>query len=52
MVRQRRTRIGVRMAFGATQGSYRSLIIGPAWRLSPLAIAAGNRGGIAHPRHW
>ena len=49
-VRQRTTEIGVRMAFGATQGSILSLIIGQGLRLSAGGIALGVIAAIALTR--
>jgi putative ABC transport system permease protein len=49
-VRQRRTEIGVRMAFGATRGSIVSLIIGQGLRLSIGGIVLGLLAAIALTR--
>ena len=49
-VRQRTTEIGVRMAFGATQGSILSLIIGQGLRLSIGGIVLGVIAAIALTR--
>jgi putative ABC transport system permease protein len=49
-VRQRTTEIGVRMAFGATQGSILSLIIGQGLRLSAGGIVIGVIAAIALTR--
>ncbi len=49
-VRQRTTEIGVRMAFGATQGSILSLIIGQGLRLSIGGIVLGVLAAIALTR--
>jgi putative ABC transport system permease protein len=49
-VRQRTTEIGVRMAFGATQGSILSLIIGHGLRLSLGGILLGVIAAIALTR--
>jgi putative ABC transport system permease protein len=49
-VRQRRTEIGVRMAFGATHGSILSLIIGHGLRLSAGGILLGVMVAIALTR--
>ena len=49
-VRQRRTEIGVRMAFGATRGSIVSLIIGQGLRLSVGGIVLGLLAAIALTR--
>ena len=49
-VRQRQTEIGVRMAFGASQGSILSLIIGQGLRLSVGGIVLGVIAAIALTR--
>ena len=49
-VRQRTTEIGVRMAFGATQGRILSLIIGRGLVLSLAGIAAGIIAAVALTR--
>ena len=49
-VRQRQTEIGVRMAFGASQGSILSLIIGQGLRLSIGGIVLGMIAAIALTR--
>ena len=49
-VRQRTTEIGVRMAFGATQGRILSLIIGRGLKLSLAGIVAGVLAAIALTR--
>ena len=49
-VRQRQTEIGVRMAFGASQGSILSLIIGQGLRLSIGGIVLGVIAAIALTR--
>ena len=49
-VRQRQTEIGVRMAFGASQGSILSLIIGQGLRLSVGGIILGVIAAIALTR--
>ena len=49
-VRQRRTEIGVRMAFGATQGRILSLIIGQGLALSVAGIVVGVLAAIALTR--
>jgi putative ABC transport system permease protein len=49
-VRQRQTEIGVRMAFGASQGSILSLIIGQGLRLSVGGIVLGVLAAIALTR--
>jgi putative ABC transport system permease protein len=46
-VRQRTTEIGVRMAFGATQGRVLQLIIGQGLRLSVAGIALGMVAAMA-----
>jgi ABC-type antimicrobial peptide transport system permease subunit len=49
-VRQRQTEIGVRMAFGASQGSILSLIIGQGLRLSIGGIVLGVIAAVALTR--
>ena len=49
-VRQRTTEIGVRMAFGATERSILSLVIGQGMRLSMLGIVLGVVGAVALTR--
>jgi predicted permease len=49
-VRQRTTEIGVRMAFGATERSILSLVIGQGMRLSVLGIVLGVVGAVALTR--
>jgi putative ABC transport system permease protein len=49
-VRQRRTEIGVRMAFGATHGRILSLVIGQGLRLSVAGIVLGIVAAIAMTR--
>ncbi|HET9706374.1 MAG TPA: ABC transporter permease [Vicinamibacterales bacterium] len=49
-VRQRRTEIGVRMAFGATHGRILSLVIGQGLRLSVVGIVLGVVAAIAMTR--
>src|SRR5688572_18560259 len=49
-VRQRQTEIGVRMAFGASQGSILSLIIGQGLRLSLGGIVLGMIAAVALTR--
>jgi putative ABC transport system permease protein len=49
-VRQRQTEIGVRIAFGASQGSILSLIIGQGLRLSLGGIVLGVIAAIALTR--
>ena len=49
-VRQRTTEIGVRMAFGATQGRILKLIIGQGLRLSTAGIVVGVIAAIALTR--
>jgi putative ABC transport system permease protein len=49
-VRQRRTEIGVRMAFGATHGRILSLVIGQGLRLSVAGIVLGVIAAIAMTR--
>ena len=49
-VRQRRTEIGVRMAFGATQSRILSLVIGQGLRLSVAGIVLGVVAAVAMTR--